>query len=136
MLAGAFIKAGGNPLDGILAVGEYLAGVVAEESHAYIILFLFAFGALAEIFKIGEGISGFAKTAEPYIRTEKGALLSVLAATPATFLDCCFHVISTGTISKPLLNKVGGSKDKLAFVVNTTSSQLIVLIPFATTYVG
>lgn len=136
LLAGAFIKSGGNPLGGILAAGEYLAGVVAEESHAYIILFLFAFGALAEIFKIGGGISGFAKTAEPYIQSEKGALLSVLAATPATFLDCCFHVISTGTISKPLLDKVGGSKDRLAFVVNTTSSQLIVLIPFATTYVG
>lgn len=136
LLAGALIKSGGSPLGAILAAGEYLAGVVAEESNAYIILFLFAFGALAEIFKIGGGISGFAKTAKPYVQSEKGALLSVLAATPATFLDCCFHVISTGTISKPLLDKAGGSKDKLAFVVNTTSSQLIVLIPFATTYVG
>lgn len=49
LLAGTFIKSDGNPLDGMLTAGEYLAGAVAEESHAYIILFLFAFGALAEI---------------------------------------------------------------------------------------
>ncbi|HMM22484.1 MAG TPA: Na+/H+ antiporter NhaC family protein [Selenomonadales bacterium] len=136
LLAGAFIKAGGNPITGVVGVGEYLASVVADENHAYIILFLFGFGALAEMFKVGGGISGFAKTVEPYIQTEKGALLSVLLVTPVTFLDCCFHVISTGTISKPLLEKAGGSKEKLAFIINTTSSQLIVLIPFATTYLG
>ncbi|SDD68455.1 transporter, NhaC family [Sporomusa acidovorans] len=101
-----------------------------------IILFLFGFGALAEMFKVGGGISGFAKITEPYIKTERDALLSVLWASPLTFLDCCFHVIATGTISKPLLEKAGGSKNKLALFVNTTSSQLIVLTPFATTYVG
>lgn len=135
LLAGTFLKSG-NLLGSVLLAGETLAGVVADESHAYIILFLFGFGALAEMFKVGGGISGFAKLSAPYIKTERDALLSVLWASPVTFLDCCFHVIATGTISKPLLEKVGGSKDKLALIVNTTSSQLIVLIPFATTYVG
>lgn len=110
--------------------------MVADKDSAYIILFLFCFGALTEIFKVGGGISGFAKRAEGHVKTEKDALLSVWAATPATFLDCCFHVITTGTIARPLTDKVNGSKDKLAFIINATSSQLIVLIPFATTYVG
>jgi len=136
LLAGTLLQAGGSPIGAVLLAGQALASVVADESHAYIILFLFGFGALAEMFKVGGGISGFAKITEPYIKTERDALLSVLWASPVTFLDCCFHVIATGTISKPLLEKVGGSKDKLALVVNTTSSQLIVLIPFATTYVG
>ncbi|MDT8903396.1 Na+/H+ antiporter NhaC family protein [Anaeroselena agilis] len=136
LLAGAVIKSGGNPLTGAVIAGEYLSRVVADENHAYIILFLFGFGALAEMFKVGGGISGFAKAVDPYVQSEKGALLSVLLVTPVTFLDCCFHVISTGTISRPLLDKTGGSKEKLAFIINTTSSQLIVLIPFATTYLG
>jgi len=136
LLAGTLLQAGGNPIGAVLLTGQALASVVADESHAYIILFLFGFGALAEMFKVGGGISGFANMTEPYIKSERGALLSVLWASPVTFLDCCFHVIATGTISKPLLEKVDGSKDKLALIVNTTSSQLIVLIPFATTYVG
>lgn len=136
LLAGTLLKADGSVVDGVVSAGEYLARVIADEERAYIILFLFGFGALAEIFKVGGGISGFAKATERYIKTERGALLSVFWATTLTFLDCCFHVISTGTISKPILDKVNGSNDKLAFIVNTTSSQLIVLIPFATTYLG
>lgn len=136
LLAGTLLQSSGSPIGAALLAGQALAGVVADESHAYIILFLFGFGALAEMFKVGGGISGFAKMTEPYIKTERDALLSVLWASPVTFLDCCFHVIATGTISKPLVEKVDGSKDKLALIVNTTSSQLIVLIPFATTYVG
>ena len=70
----------------LLGAGNYLAGVVADPDNAYIILFLFCFGALAEILKLGGGISGFAKAVKPYIKTEKGVMLSVWAATPISFL--------------------------------------------------
>ena len=67
LLAGTLLQSGGSLLGSVLLAGQALAGVVSEESHAYIILFLFSFGALAEIFKVGGGISGFAKLTEPYI---------------------------------------------------------------------
>ena len=121
---------------GTIKAVEYIANALASKENAFIILYLFSFGSLAEIISMSGGIKGFSKLAEKYVKSERGALLSVWAVTPATFLDCCFHVVSTGTISKPLLEKVKGSKEKLAFVINVTSSQLIVLIPFATTYVG
>lgn len=53
-----------------------------------------------------------------------------------TFIDCCFHVISSGTIGKALIDKVKGNKYKLAHIVNVTSYLLIILIPFGTTYIG
>ena len=56
--------------------------------------------------------------------------------TLVTFIDCCFHAISTGTVGKALVEKVKGNKYKLAFVVNVTSCLLIILIPFGTTYIG
>ncbi|MFZ5944087.1 MAG: Na+/H+ antiporter NhaC family protein [Bacillota bacterium] len=125
-----------NIFKGTIRSAEYIVSSLADEDSAYIVLFLFVFGSLSELFKISGGIKGFSNLAERYVKNERGALLSVWAATPATFLDCCFHVISTGTISKPLTEKVNGSKEKLAMVINVTSSQLIVLIPIATTYVG
>lgn len=123
-------------IGGTIKAVEYVANALASRENAFIILFLFSFGSLAEIISMSGGIKGFGKLAEKYVKTERGALLSVWAVTPATFLDCCFHVVSTGTISTPLMEKVKGSKEKLAFIINVTSSQLIVLIPFATTYVG
>ena len=125
-----------NIVGGTIKAVHYIVNSLASVENAYIILFLFSFGSLAEIMSMSGGIKGFGKLAEKYVKTERGALLSVWAITPATFLDCCFHVVSTGTITKPLVEKVEGSKEKLAFIINVTSSQLIVLIPFATTYVG
>lgn len=135
LLVGSFVKTY-SFIGTFLTAGDYISTVASEKDNVYIILFLFCFGALAEIFKVGGGISGFAKKAENYFKSEKGSLLSVWAVTPITFLDCCFHVIATTTITKPMIDKSEGSKEKLAFIINTTSSQLIVLIPFATTYVG
>lgn len=123
-------------IGGTIKAVHYIVNSLASAENAYIILFLFSFGSLAEIMSMSGGIKGFGKLAERYVKSERGALLSVWAVTPATFLDCCFHVVSTGTITKPLVEKVSGSKEKLAFIINVTSSQLIVLIPFATTYVG
>lgn len=125
-----------NIFTGTVKAAEYLVDSLASRESAYIILFLFLFGALTEIFKLSGGIKGFSMLAERYVKNEKGALLSVWAVSPATFMDCCFHVIATGTIANPLIDKVKGSKEKLAMVINITSSQLIVLIPIATTYVG
>ncbi|KJS11840.1 MAG: hypothetical protein VR67_11680 [Peptococcaceae bacterium BRH_c8a] len=125
-----------NVFTGVVKATEYIVDALADPGSAYIVLFLFLFGSLTEIFKMSGGIKGFSILAQRYVKSERGALLSVWAATPATFLDCCFHVISTGTIAGPLIEKVKGSKEKLAMVVNVTSSQLIVLIPVATTYVG
>lgn len=99
-------------------------------------MFLFLFGAFGEIMKVSGGIKGFSEVADKYIKTEKGALLSVWVVTIFTFIDCCFHAISTGTIGKALIEKTKGSKEKLAVVVNITSCLLIILIPFGTTYVG
>lgn len=135
LLTGGMLVSG-DIFQGAVKASEYLVASLADRESIYIILFLFLFGSLTEIFKISGGIKGFSLLAERYVKNERGALLSVWAATPATFLDCCFHVISTGAISGPLVEKLKGSKEKLAMVVNITSSQLIVLIPIATTYVG
>ncbi|MGE5396227.1 MAG: hypothetical protein ACM3MK_01680, partial [Chitinophagales bacterium] len=130
------VLAAKNLLLGLPKAAEYLANSLASPDSAYVVIFLFMFGALTEFFKLSGGIKGFAQIAEKYVSSEKGALLTVWGASLFTFMDCCFHVIATGTIVKPLIDKTDGSRDKLAMVVNTTSSQLVVLIPIATTYVG
>ncbi len=135
LLTGTFLKTK-TVLGTIYSAGTYLADIVGNKENAYIILFLFSFGALAEMFKLGGGISGFARRVEKHVKKERDVFLTVWFASLISFMDCCFHVISTGTIALPLLEKVKGTKERLALIINTTSSQLIVLIPFATTYLG
>ncbi|WP_238882891.1 Na+/H+ antiporter NhaC family protein [Clostridium sp. YIM B02551] len=136
LLAGGILLAGGNVINGCIYAVEHLVKSVANEESAYIIMFLFIFGAFGEIMSLSGGIRGFSELANKYVKTEKGALGAIWFVTIFTFIDCCFHGIAAGTVGKALIDKVKGSKEKLAVVLNVTSCLLIILIPFGTTYVG
>lgn len=136
LLAGGVFLANGNPIKGVISAIDHLVSSAATKESVYIILFLFIFGSFGEVMKVSGGIKGFTKLTDKYIKTEKGALGAIWFVSLFTFIDCCFHAIATGTVGKALIEKVQGSKEKLAFVVNVTSSLLLVLIPFGTTYVG
>jgi Na+/H+ antiporter NhaC len=136
ILAGGIALANGNIINGILAASDHLIKATSNSESVYIIFFLFLFGAFAEIMKVSGGIKGFTNLADRFVKTEKGALGAVWAVTPVTFIDCCFHGISAGTVGKALIDKVNGNRRKFAFVLNVTSCLLIILIPFGTTYVG
>ncbi|SFR88076.1 Na+/H+ antiporter NhaC family protein [Anaeromicropila populeti] len=136
ILTGGIFLSKGNVINGTILAIEHLVNASASEESLYIIMFLYVFGAFGEIMKVSGGIKGFSKMADRYVKTEKGALTAIWAVSIFTFIDCCFHAISSGTIGKALNDKVNGNKYKLAHVVNVTSCLLIILIPFGTTYVG
>lgn len=136
ILTGGLFLAKGNIIEGVLLSSEHLIKSTANEQSIYIIFFLFLFGAFGEIMKVSGGVKGFTRIASRYVKSEKGALWSIWVITPVTFIDCCFHGISAGTVGKALIDKVNGSRRKLAFILNVTSCLLIILIPFGTTYIG
>ncbi len=128
--------AGGNIINGCIYAVDHIVKSAANEESVYIIMFLFVFGAFGEIMALSGGIKGFAEFANKYVKTEKGALGAFWFITLFTFIDCCFHDIAAGTVGKALTDKVKGSKEKMAVILNVTSCLLIILIPFGTTYVG
>ncbi|WP_372998351.1 Na+/H+ antiporter NhaC family protein [Lutispora sp.] len=136
ILVGGIFLAKGNIIEGTISAIEHLVEAIASEESMYIVLFLYVFGAFGEIMKVSGGIKGFSELAYRYVKTEKAALGTIWVVTLFTFIDCCFHVISSGTIGKALIDKVKGNKYKLAYVVNVTSCLLIILIPLGTTYIG
>ncbi len=136
LIAGGILLEKGDVITGLISAIEHLVKSASSEESVYIILFLFIFGAFGEIMKVSGGIKGFSALSDKFVKTEKGALGTVWLMSTVTFIDCCFHVISTGTVGKALIEKVKGNKYRLAFVVNVTSCLLIILIPFGTTYVG
>lgn len=136
VFAGGLLLAKGDPVTGAIYSAEHVISSFQNADNATIILVLFLFGAIAEIIKASGGIKGFVSAAEKRVNTEKGVYAFVWLLSVVTFIDCCFHTIATGTVSKPLLEKTKGSKRKLASIINITSCLLIILIPAGTTYAG
>lgn len=135
LLAGAFIRVP-SPINGFIEVGRYLANSVGQEENAYTLLFLIMFGALAELIQMAGGVAGFGQTVGKRVNNERQILFSAWLLSTVTFFNSAFHIISVGTILDPLIEKIKGSKEKLAFVISITTGHIIVLLPVATAYVG
>lgn len=135
LAVGAFIKVP-SPSNGFIELGRYLANTIVQKENSYTLLFLVMFGALAELIQMAGGVAGFSQAVGKRVKTERQVLLSAWLLSAVTFFNSAFHIISVGTILEPLINRVKGSKEKLAFVLSITTGQLIVLVPVATAYVG
>lgn len=135
VLAGALLRAHFS-LSGLLLTGQYLAGAVAQRENAYILIFLTLFGALARLIDVAGGVSGFTDLASKWAKTERRVLLVAWFMLPITFFDNVFHILSVGSILEPLMEKVKGVKERLAFVLAVTTGQAIVLVPLGTAYAG
>ncbi|WHH59948.1 Na+/H+ antiporter NhaC family protein [Petroclostridium sp. X23] len=122
--------------NGITSIGNYIIEAVANKDSAYTLGFLIAFGALADLIEMAGGISGFSERVGKWVKSERGVLGWSWLLSLITFFDSSFHTIAVGTVLNPLLEKVKGSKEKLAFLLSVTSLQLILLIPIATSYLG
>ncbi len=123
-------------LGGIQTMLTYVVEALIDENNIRILVFLYAFSGLVGVIKYSGGIKGFVETASEKITTKKQALVLTYISTIGTFSAPTFRFVTIAPIMKALLTKVKMSTKELGFVIETTATPIIVLIPIATAFVG
>ncbi|TLS37574.1 Na+/H+ antiporter NhaC family protein [Pseudalkalibacillus caeni] len=123
-------------LSGIEQLLSYLIEGLTDKNNIKIILFLYVFAGLIGMIKFSGGIKGFVEEASNRIKSKKGALLLTWISTIGTFAAPSFRIVTIAPIMRALLKKVKMTPQELGFVIETTASPIIVLIPVATAFVG
>lgn len=121
---------------GIETAVNHVIKALVEINNIKIILFLYVFSGLVGIIKLTGGIKGFVKWASERIHTKKGALFLTWISTLGTFAAPSFRIVTIAPIMRALLKKIKMSTEELGFVIETTGTAIIVLIPIATAFVG
>lgn len=132
---GAFIASPGL-LSSVSKTVSYVIDMLSEPGNLDVLLFLYVFSGLVSMIQIAGGVSGFAQLMARWVKDSRGTLLAAWALEPITFIDCGFRVVAAGSVIKPLAQKYGVARERLAYTLNNSASPLISLIPIATTYVG
>lgn len=135
LLVGSYL-ADPSYLGGIQTMLTYLVQALIDENNIKIIVFLYAFSGLVGIIKITGGIRGFVELAAEKIKTKKQALILTYVSTIGTFSAPTFRFVTIAPIMKALLKEIKMSTKELGFVIETTATPVIVLIPVATAFVG
>ncbi|MTH55416.1 sodium:proton antiporter [Bacillus mangrovi] len=135
LLAGAYLL---EPsfAGGLTKMIDLLVKGIIDPGNIKIFMFLYAFTGLIGMIKIAGGIRGFVEAASARIQSRKEALFLTYISTLGTFAAPSFRFVTIAPIMRALLKKVKMSTQELGFVIETTATPIIVLIPIATAFVG
>ena len=128
---GATILSGFNPVTGLVASLEQISAVVSDPGNTPTLLFTLVIGALILLMQRAGGVAGFAEwmVARGWVRGRVSAQLISTLLGVSIFIESNITCLVTGTVSRPLYDRVGLSRAKLAYVCDSTSAPICVLIP-------
>lgn len=106
--------------------------VMTDEDVAWVILVCGFMGSLIGILiRTGSTNSFTARMAE-HIHSEKGALMATWGLGLLMFVDDYLNSLAVGAAMRSLTDKYRVSREKLAYVVDSTAAPISVIIPFST----
>lgn len=129
---GWVIHGGGNPLTGTAAAIQTLISVFADAGNTRVIIFTMLMGSLLLLLQRGGGIDGFLDWISrwKWAATRRGAQLMAACIGLGVFIESTITVLVVGTVSRPLFDRLKISREKLAYICDSTSAPVCMLIPF------
>ncbi len=126
------IVAGGNPVRGIVGAIDGTVDVVTDPGNARILLFSLLIGALVIYVEASRGVEGFVRwlEAHSFVESERGAGMLAWIIGVVIFIESNITLLVTGAVCRPLFDRYHGAREKLAYIADSTSAPICILIPF------
>ncbi|WP_330927436.1 Na+/H+ antiporter NhaC family protein [Candidatus Sororendozoicomonas aggregata] len=100
-----------------------------NRNNVFILLFLILLGVLTSLICLSGGAKAFGEWAWTRIKSRIGAQLFAVTLGFLIFIDDYFNSLAVGSISRPLTDRQGISRAKLAYLIDSTSAPVCVITP-------
>ena len=122
---------GWNPLTGAARGLEETIAVLASADNTRVILFALFIGALIATIETSGGVKGFVEWLERrrFVQGPRGAQLLAYITGMVIFIESNITVLVSGAVARPLFDRHRSSREKLAYIIDTTSAAVCILIP-------
>lgn len=128
---GVLILMGGHPLDATLeTIGNYFFPLVADGYNAAVLVLLFFIGGFVALMEKSGGGSALASSVTKYINTKAKTQISAWIGGIIIFFSDLGTPLIVGPVFEKIFDKAKVSREKLAWIIDSTSSPVAVLIPF------
>lgn len=138
--SGYLILAGGNPVAATFDTIDAAVAVFSDAGNTRVIIFTLVIGALIALIQRSGGVAGFIERLLAWLdRRVKSAeskdqrvLVELLALGMGLllFIESNISILTVGTLFRPVTDKLGMPREKLALIADTGSAPSSVLIPF------
>lgn len=126
------ILSGGNPLDGLAGTIEGTVQVLGQPGNARVLMFSLLIGSLVVYVEASGGVEGFVRWLERrrLVGSERGAGVLAWLIGIAIFIESNITLLVTGAVCRPLFDRYKAAREKLAYLADSTSAPICILIPF------
>jgi Na+/H+ antiporter NhaC len=127
---GATMVAGWNPVMGLIeSFRTFIFKALGDGWNASVIIMLMLVGAFAAMIERGGGAHAFADALSKKIKTRKQGQIIAWAGGLAVFFSDSSNAVIVGPIFRTITDKLKISREKLAYIVDSTSAAVPALLP-------
>jgi len=133
ILFGCLVIENWNPVAGFVSTADAMVNVFKSEGSTQTIIFTLLIGSLIAFIQKSGGVDGFILFIEKKLKysdssTKKIQLWAALTGI-LIFVESNISALTVGTIYRPLTDKLKISREKLAYLADSTSAPSSILIP-------
>jgi len=114
---------------------RFVKGAIADSDHVAVILFSMLIGGMVSIISRNGGMAGIVNKLAKYAKSAQKTMLTTWALGLAIFFDDYANTLIVGNTMRPLTDRFRISREKLAYIVDSTAAPISALA-FVTTWIG
>ena len=99
-----------------------LVSSLADSYNVGILIFLVILGTMVALMNKAGGSAAFGNWAKKHIKSKVGAQVATILLGMLIFIDDYFNCLTVGSVMKPITDKHGVSKEKLAYLIDATAA--------------
>ncbi len=108
-----------------------MIGSLADASNVGILIFLVILGVMVMLMNRAGGSAAFGRWSVEHVKTKTGAQLAAIALGVLIFIDDYFNCLTVGSVMRPLTDKHGVSRAKLAYLIDATAAPVCIIAPIS-----
>lgn len=109
-------------------------GMISQLSDSYnvgILIFLVILGIMVALMNKAGGSAAFGDWAKKHIKSKIGAQCATICLGILIFIDDYFNCLTVGSVMKPVTDKYHVSKEKLAYLIDSTAAPICIIAPIS-----
>ena len=109
-------------------------GMIVQLSDSWnvgILVFLVVLGIMVALMNKAGGSAAFGRWAKKHIKTKVGAQIATIFLGIFIFIDDYFNCLTVGSVMRPVTDKYGISREKLAYLIDATAAPVCIIAPIS-----
>ena len=110
---------------------DVIGGALSDPWNVGILIFLVILGGMVMLMNRAGGSAAFGRWSVEHVKSKVGVQIATIVLGVLIFIDDYFNCLTVGSVMRPLSDKHGISRAKLAYLIDATAAPVCIIAPIS-----